>query len=179
MTHISDLPDEILFEIYKYLEVSTIKSLELFPDFTQSTKYYLYKHSLFVLKTTDEDDYEDTRDYKIVKKYEQLPGFEISHIDESMMIHVRKFNNYQVNLSFTMLDKLIKKLNLLSNKLNQLFKRENQDFITIKLFIQVNYSLGTFSQVEQCLKSIGRVSHYFTNNGKNIVTIDFEFKNPK
>ena len=50
MTHISDLPDEILFEIYKYLEVSTIKSLELFPDFTQSTKYYLYKHSLFVLK---------------------------------------------------------------------------------------------------------------------------------
>ncbi|KAK6878944.1 hypothetical protein K4I79_005479 [Candida tropicalis] len=177
MTHISDLPDEILFEIYKYLEVSTIKSLQLFPIFTQSTKYYLYKHSLFILKTSDEDEEEDIN--KSNKKYDELPGFEISQIDALMMTHIQKFNNYQVNLSLTILDNLIKKLNLLSNKLNQLFIRDNQDFTTIKLFIQVNYSLSTFNQVEQCLKSIGRVSRYFTNNGKNIVTIDFEFKNPK
>ena len=29
MTHITDLPEEVLFQIYKYLEVSTLKALQL------------------------------------------------------------------------------------------------------------------------------------------------------
>lgn len=168
MTHITDLPDEILYEIYKYLEVSTIKSLQLFPVFTQSTRHYLYKHSLYILKVTDEDK---------PSKRSELPGLEISQINTPMILHIRKFKNYQVGLSLASLEKLIAKLNAITSQLNELFIRDSEEIVTIKLSIQINYTSSTFDEVRSCLDSVNKLSHYFTNNGKNIVTIDLEFKN--
>lgn len=189
MTHITDLPDEVLFQIYNYLEVSTLKALQLIPDFSETVKYYLYRNSLYLLRICDDQ-------INSLTNKEKPLGYELSLLDtttnnnnsnnnnESMKKHISHFRHYQVNLLLIKFDNLLNKLDCYKDTIIQdIFNRDisngngngnSQGQVSIKLLIQLNYSLSTFNQVKDCLVNMDKVSKYFSNNGKNSITIDLE-----
>ncbi|RCK65597.1 hypothetical protein Cantr_01255 [Candida viswanathii] len=119
-----------------------------------------------MLRVTDSD--------ALPKKF-QLPGWEISSISAPMRNHVGKFRHYQVNLSLTKIERMVVKLNQALAYLNEIFVAPHgADFKTVKLFIQLNYSLSTFGLVKDCLANVDQLSKYFNRSGKNIVTIDLD-----
>ena len=177
MTHITDLPEEVLFQIYKYLEVSTLKALQLIPDFAESTRYYLYRNSLYLLRICD-----DQINSLTLTNKEKLLGYELSLLvqdnnNQSMKKHISQFRHYQVNLLLIKFENLLEKLDCYKDNIIQdIFNRDDigNGIVSVKLLIQLNYSLSTFNQVKDCLVNMDKVSKYFSNNGKNSITIDLE-----
>ena len=109
-------------------------------------------------------------------------GYELSLLvqdnnNQSMKKHISQFRHYQVNLLLIKFENLLEKLDCYKDNIIQdIFNRDDigNGIVSVKLLIQLNYSLSTFNQVKDCLVNMDKVSKYFSNNGKNSITIDLE-----
>ncbi|ODV79716.1 uncharacterized protein CANTADRAFT_5433 [Suhomyces tanzawaensis NRRL Y-17324] len=146
-----DLPDEVLFFIYRSLGTQTLKSLLLFQQLQRSVYCYLYENSKYVLQY---DRFGHQRGLNLLqaRKYQR---------------HLRRFRHLQVNICLREGEDVKKVV----GEYGELWRAHPPGRIRrhIDLLIHVHYTHSTFNSIKDAMLNIREVSECF---GRNEVRVD-------
>ncbi|KAI5956692.1 hypothetical protein KGF57_003412 [Candida theae] len=165
--NLRDLPDEVLFQIYEYLPLNTVKQLRLYPELAKDMQEQIYRHGEYSVQM-DEDQTND------VSKEEEEEGHKISQINSNTTTikHVARFHHYRVNITLSDFKSSIENLMKYEHAIREIFDRTSS--VTIKLVVILHYSLNRFTDVKDCLSNIDFISKLFNPKGINVCSVDLQ-----